>query len=165
LADFILEHIDIEVNHRCNLACRHCSARAAKGRSPEELNAEEIIEILSKAKELGLRKVGLTGGEPLLDLPKLEAIARFCIDELEVPLHMHTNGTLVNEEMCRPGGVLALFEAVSVTFLGGDAETHDYMTKTKGSFERAFRGAEIIAKASLPLTRYYIPTHGICKGY
>jgi len=165
VSGYVLEHIDIEVNHRCNLACRHCSARAAKGGTPEELTADEIKQILAEAKELGLRKVGLTGGEPLFDVPKLEAIARFCIDEIEVPLHMHTNGTLVTEDMCRPSGVLALFEAVSVTFLGSDAETHDYMTKTEGSFERAFRGAEIIAKAELPLTCYYIPTHGTCKGY
>lgn len=163
--EYYLEHIDVEVNHRCNLACRHCSARAAKGRLPEELSVEEIKEILSKAKKLGLRKVGLTGGEPLIDVPKLEAIARFCIDELEVPIHMHTNGTLVTKDMCRPGGVLTLFEAVSVTFLGGDAETHEYMTKTKGSFGKTLRGAAIIAEAGLPLTCYYIPTHGTCSGF
>lgn len=165
MSGFVLEHIDIEVNHRCNLACRHCSARAAKGRSTEELNADEIKQILTYAKELGLRKVGLTGGEPLYDVPKLEAVARFCVDELGVPLHMHTNGTLVAEDMSRPGGVLTLFEAVSVTFLGGDAETHDYMTKVKGSFEKAFRGAAIIAKAGLPLTCYYIPMHETCSGF
>jgi radical SAM protein with 4Fe4S-binding SPASM domain len=78
---------------------------------------------------------------------------------------MHTNGTIVTENMCRPDGVLTLFEAVSVTFLGGDAETHDYMTKVKGSFERALKGAEIIAEAGLPLTCYYVPTHGTCRGF
>ena len=162
---YSLEHIDIEVNHRCNLACRHCSARAAKGRSTEELSATGIQEVLSGAKELGLRKVGLTGGEPLFDIPKFEAIAKFCISELDVPLHMHTNGTLVSEEHCTRGGVLTLFEAVSITFLGGDARTHDYMTKVKGSFEKAFRGAEIIVRAGLPLTCYFIPTHGTCDGF
>ena len=162
---YSLEHIDIEVNHRCNLACRHCSARAAKGKSPEELSTIEIREILSGAKKHGLRKVGLTGGEPLVDVPKLEAIARFCLDELDVPIHMHTNGTLVTKDMCRAGGVLSLFEAVSVTFLGGDAETHDYMTRVTGSFERTLRGAAFIAKAGLPLTCYYIPTCGTCRGF
>ena len=165
MPSYVLEHIDIEVNHRCNLACRHCSARAAKGRITDELNVEQIKEVLSDAKKLGLRKVGLTGGEPLVDVPKTEAIARFCVDELNVPLHTHTNGTLVTEDMCQPGGVLTLFESVSVTFLGGDAETHDYMTKVKGSFEKAFRGAAIIVKAGLPLTCYYIPTHGTCRGF
>ena len=173
MSTFVLEHIDIEVNHRCGLACRHCSASSskmsrAKPRErmlPEELNAEQIKDILLKAKELGLKKVGLTGGEPLVDLAKLEDTAKFCIEELQIPLHTHTNGTLVTEKMCQSGGLLTLFESISVTFLGGDAETHDNMTKTKGSFEKAFRGAEIIARAGLPLTCYYIPTHGTCEGY
>jgi radical SAM protein with 4Fe4S-binding SPASM domain len=162
---YVLEHIDIEVNHRCNLACCHCSARAVRRNSANELTVDEIKCILSQAKELRLRKVGLTGGEPLFDVEKLDSIAKFCIEDLNVPIHTHTNGTLVNEEMCTSGGILTLFESVSVTFLGGDARTHDYMTRTKGSFEKAFQGAEIIAKNELPLTCYYIPTHGICKGY
>ncbi len=157
---YILQHIDIEINHRCNLACRHCSAKATKGRSTDELSAEAIKGILSKAKRLGLKKVGLTGGEPLSDIPKLETVAKFCFEELKVPIHLHTNGTIVAEEHCAPGNVLTFFEAISVTFLGGGAETHDGMTRVKGSFEKALRGTSIIAKAGLPLTCYFIPTHG-----
>ncbi len=163
--DYYLEHIDIEVNHRCNLACRHCSARAAKGKHPSELSTEQIKEILSEAVPLGLRKIGLTGGEPLFDVPKLESVARFCLDELSVPVHMHTNGTLVTEEHCKLEGILTLFESVSVTFLGGDAETHDQMTKTKGSFEKSLRGVQLCTLARLPLTCYFIPTHGTCPGF
>jgi len=160
-----LEHIDIEVNHRCNLACRHCSARAAKGRSPRELGFKEIANILSQSMPLGLRKVGLTGGEPLYDISKLRAVAMYSRDKLRIPVHMHTNGTLVEEEHCRTGGVLRLFEAISVTFLGGDPDTHDAMTKAKGSFALALRGARICAEHRLPLTCYFIPTHGTCPGF
>lgn len=163
--EYKLEHIDIEVNHRCNLACRHCSARAAKGRYPNELSVSEIKSILSDAVPLGLNKIGLTGGEPLFDVPKLTEIANFCLKELKIPIHMHTNGTLVQEEHCMPGGILSLFEAVSVTFLGGDAKTHEYMTGIKDSFEKTLRGAELIAKFKLPLTCYYIPTHGTCSSF
>ncbi len=67
MADLVLEHIDIEVNHRCNLACRHCSARAAKGRLTEELTTTEIQDVLPVAMKLGLRKVGLTGGDTSLE--------------------------------------------------------------------------------------------------
>lgn len=160
-----LIHIDLEINHRCNLACRHCSAVAVKKKSAPELSENEIKKILAEGKELGLKKVGLTGGEPLFDIDKLEKISRFCVERLEVPLHTHLNGTLVEREMCNNAGVLTLFESVSVTFLGGDASTHDYMTKTDGSFEKAFRGATIIAESGLPLTCYFIPTHGITKEF
>ena len=160
-----LEHVDIEVNHRCNLACRHCSARVVKGKSPDELSTDAICKILAGAKRLGLRKVGLTGGEPLIDVPKTERVARFCLGELRVPIHTHVNGTLVTEQMCEPGAVLSLFESVSVTFLGGDAETHEKMTAVRGSFEQSFSGASLIAKAGLPLTCYFIPTHRTCDGF
>ena len=162
---YILEHVDIEVNHRCDMECRHCSARAGKGRRSNELTASQIMKVLSDAMALGLRKAGLTGGEPLFDVPKLEVVARFCVDELRVPIHMHTNGTLVTEEYCKPGGVLTLFESVSVTFLGGDAATHDRMTKVRGSFEKSLRGVQICASAGLPLTCYFIPTQGTCPGF
>lgn len=160
-----LEHIDIEVNHRCNLLCRHCSARAAKGNRAKELSTSQIRRVLSEAVPLGLRKVGLTGGEPLYDVPKLETISRFCTEELGTPVHMHTNGCLVMEEHCQPGGVLSLFESVSVTFLGGDAETHESMTRKKGSFGDSLRGARLCAAAGLPLTCYFIPTRATCAGF
>jgi len=162
---YLLEHIDIEVNHRCNLACKHCSARAVKGGHPKELSVDELKSILSQAMPLGLRKVGLTGGEPLEDVPKLQEIGRFCREELDVPIHTHTNGTLICEGHCRSGGVLTLFEAVSVTFLGGDAQTHDTMTQVKGSFEQSLKGAAICVQFHLPLTCYFIPTHGTCEGF
>lgn len=165
MLEYALEHIDIEVNHRCNLACRHCSARAAKGRKPAEMDEEQIKTILSEAVPLGLRKIGLTGGEPLYDVPKLRAMAEYCLGELGIPVHMHTNGTLVEDEHCCEGGVLALFESMSITFLGGDSATHNSMTRIKGSFERTFRGAEISAKHELPLTCYFIPTQGTCDSF
>ncbi len=162
---YSLEHIDLEMNHRCNLRCRHCSARAGKAKAANELSTDEIGDILARAKKIGLCKVGLTGGEPLYDLEKLESIAECCRSSLNVSIHTHTNGTLVTEDMCRSGSVLTLFESISVTFLGRDAETHDAMTGKKGSFDKSFRGAGIIARAGLPLTCYFIPTQGTCAGF
>jgi radical SAM protein with 4Fe4S-binding SPASM domain len=165
MTEYELEHIDIEVNHRCNLACRHCSARAGKSTNPRELTTQQIQEILARSAPLGLRKVGLTGGEPLIDVPKLARVAAFCLEGLQIPIHMHTNGTLVTENLCRSGGVLTLFESVSITFLGGDARTHDWMTTVHGSFEGSLQGVKTCVAFGLPLTCYFIPTHGTCNGF
>jgi len=165
-SQFLLEHVDIEINHRCNLLCKHCSARAVRAKAGvDELSVDDLKKILHSAASLGLRNVGLTGGEPLMDKEKLENIARFCLDDLGVPVHTHSNGTLVTVEMCKQGGVLSLFESVSVTFLGGNAESHDSITQVKGSFKRSFEGARIIADAGLPLTCYFIPTNQTCHEF
>lgn len=163
--DRVLAHIDIEINHRCNLACRHCSAQAVGGPCPEELSVAEINGVLREAKAMGLRKVGLTGGEPLCDVEKLAEIADFCIKHLGVTLHMHTNGTQITQELVDNDGCLSLFEDISVTFLGGDVQTHDHMTATSGSFDRAFEGARLLAAEESPLTCFYVPTHGTCDSF
>ncbi len=160
-----LEHIDIEINHRCNLACRHCSAQAIRDVCSNELTIPEIKKVLSQAKEMGLRKVGLTGGEPLYDMKRLEAIASFCANELQLSLHIHTNGTFVAEKISGNGKVLSLFESISVTFLGGSAETHDYVTATKGTFAQTFKAAKVLANKGLPVSCYFIPIRSNCEGF
>lgn len=162
---YTLEHLDIEINHLCNLACRHCSASAMRSASDFALASDEICGIIQAAKAIGLKKVGLTGGEPLIEPAKTEEIAGFCVKELGLSIHIHTNGTSVTKEMCRPGGILSLFESVSVSFLGASPATHDTMTGLEGSFQRAYCGAQLIAGAGLPLTCYFIPTHGTCNGF
>ena len=156
---YILEHIDIEVNHECNLNCIHCSACASMEKNEKALNNKEIETILSGAKRIGLKRVGLTGGEPLMDLEKLSTVAYMCRDQLGLPLHIHTNGTLVTQEMVKPNGVLTLFEAISITFLGANAQAHDEVTRQTGSFESALRSTKILVDSGLPLTCFFVPIH------
>jgi len=154
-----LEHIDIEINHECNLNCMHCSASAGTEKSDNALNTEEIEKILSSAKYMGLIRVGLTGGEPLINLEKLSTVAYMCRDQLGLPLHIHTNGTLVTQEMVGQTGILTLFEAISITFLGANAQTHDEVTRQTGSFESALQSTQILVDAGLPLTCFFVPIH------
>jgi radical SAM protein with 4Fe4S-binding SPASM domain len=162
---YTLEHIDIEINHRCNLSCRHCSATAGKGIYSDELSSAEIKKILSEAREMGLRQVGLTGGEPLYDMEKLDAVGYFCAEELQVRLHTHTNGTLIRDRMRKDGKALSLFESISVTFLGGNVADHDDMTSIKGSFEETLAGAKLLAARDFPLTCYFVPTSNMCSQF
>ncbi|HEY0517616.1 MAG TPA: GTP 3',8-cyclase MoaA [Solirubrobacteraceae bacterium] len=62
----------ISVTDRCNLRCRYCMPREVYGSShrflprAELLTFEEIARLAARFAELGVRKVRLTGGEPLL---------------------------------------------------------------------------------------------------
>jgi GTP 3',8-cyclase len=98
-----LRDLRISVTDRCNLRCRYCMPREVYGPSfrflprAELLSFEEIARLASVFAGLGVRKLRLTGGEPLLrrDLERLVAMLRE-IDGIE-EIAMTTNGVLLAE--------------------------------------------------------------------
>ena len=95
-----LRDLRISVTDRCNFRCRYCMPREVFGADfvflPRDqiLSFEEIARIADIAAGLGVRKVRLTGGEPLLraELPRLVAMLAE-VPGLEVALT--TNGSLL----------------------------------------------------------------------
>jgi GTP 3',8-cyclase len=91
----------LSVTDRCNLRCTYCMPRELFGPDhaflPREelLSFEELERLVGVFAGLGVRKVRLTGGEPLLrrDLAELVAGLR-AIDDIE-DLALTTNGTLL----------------------------------------------------------------------
>jgi cyclic pyranopterin phosphate synthase len=60
-----INYLRISVTDRCNLRCVYCAPFKDIG-CADVLSYEEIIEIAKAAKELGFKKIRLTGGEPLV---------------------------------------------------------------------------------------------------
>ena len=92
-----LASLRVSVTDRCNMRCRYCMPEDDYVWLPREsiLTFEEIARLVGVFAGLGVHKVRLTGGEPLLrhDLPKLvEMIAR---DARITDLAMTTNGLLL----------------------------------------------------------------------
>jgi GTP 3',8-cyclase len=91
----------VSVTDRCNLRCRYCMPREVFGADhaflPREqlLSFEELTRVVAVFVGLGVTKVRLTGGEPLLrrDLPELVA-ALAGLDGL-ADLALTTNGVLL----------------------------------------------------------------------
>ncbi|MFO0594075.1 MAG: GTP 3',8-cyclase MoaA [Myxococcaceae bacterium] len=94
-----LQTLRVSVTDRCNLRCAYCMPehRYDWVPSPELLTFEEITRVVAAFATLGVRKVRLTGGEPLLrrDLPLLiEQLSR-AVPAVELALT--TNGTRLRE--------------------------------------------------------------------
>jgi GTP 3',8-cyclase len=94
-----MHDLRISVTDRCNFRCPYCMPKAVFGRDhaflprAQLLSFEEIERVARAAVACGVRKIRLTGGEPLLrkGLPKLiERLAR-----LPVELTLTTNGVLL----------------------------------------------------------------------
>src|SRR6266550_5467768 len=92
-----LRSLRISVTDRCNLRCQYCMPEAEYAWLPREslLDFEEVAVLADVFTSLGVDRVRLTGGEPLLrrDLPSLiELLAgRPAIRDLALT----TNGVLL----------------------------------------------------------------------
>ena len=87
----------ISVTERCNLRCTYCMPEeGVPARSPGEfLSFEQIVAVARAAVGLGITKVRLTGGEPLVRRGIVDLVRMIAgIDGLD-HLAMSTNGTLL----------------------------------------------------------------------
>jgi cyclic pyranopterin phosphate synthase len=94
-----INYLRISVTDRCNLRCIYCMPPEGVPQisHSEILSYEEIWAVVQAAAELGINKVRLTGGEPLVraDLPKLiKMISQ--VEEIE-ELSLTTNGTVLKK--------------------------------------------------------------------
>jgi GTP 3',8-cyclase len=100
-----LRDLRISVTDRCNFRCAYCMPREVFGKDhpflpqPDLLQFEEITRVARVMARLGVNKLRLTGGEPLLrkDLERLVAqlSALRTPDGQPLGLAMTTNGTLL----------------------------------------------------------------------
>jgi radical SAM protein with 4Fe4S-binding SPASM domain len=148
-----LTHIDLEITRKCNLDCIHCSA-ASKTRG-EEMSVDFVKKTLQEAKSMGLEKVGLTGGEPFLNREKLMKIAGFCREELSIPIHIHSNGTLISEQDAE--WIKRIEAEITIAVYGNTAAIHDNITRTKGSFSSTLLGLKNLVKAKADVCVFFVP--------
>lgn len=100
-----IEYLRLSVTERCTLRCAYC--RADEGYCPKaaELTADEFTRIVRACAQLGIKKVRLTGGEPLLRKDILNIVYDIAHTPGVTELSMTTNAQQL------AGKALALKEA------------------------------------------------------
>ena len=92
-----VDYLRISVTDRCNLRCIYCMPPEGVEYKPhaEILRYEEIIRVVAAGAALGIKRVRLTGGEPLVrkGLPAL--IGSLAAIEGIEDISLTTNGTLL----------------------------------------------------------------------
>jgi cyclic pyranopterin phosphate synthase len=142
-----IESLRISVTDRCDLRCVYCIPEDIEWLPRAQLlSLEEIARIARLAVAGGVRKLRLTGGEPLLrrDLPRLvEMLA--AIPGLE-DLALTTNGT----QLARLAGELkrAGLERVNVSLDSLDPETFQKMAQ-RDALARVLEGIDAAVAAGL----------------
>ena len=94
-----IKYLRLSVTDLCNCRCVYCMGAEGVPKMPHEavLSFEEIEEIVRAAVSLGVSKVRLTGGEPLVRRGIDELVRRLCTIEGVDELAMTTNGARLTE--------------------------------------------------------------------
>ena len=141
-----IRYLRLSVTDLCNLRCRYCmpAEGVCKKRHEEMLTEEEMVQAVRAAASLGVEKLRLTGGEPLVK----KNILSICEQCAAVPgiqeVCMTTNGTLLPQmaRRLREAGVYRL--NISLDTL--DPEKYTWITRT-GALDQALQGIEAALEA------------------
>ena len=145
-----LKQLNIYLTDGCSLSCRHCWQRANFSRNHHEKRQLSVVFFMQAVREaltLGLQTVLLTGEEPLQH-PHFDTLFDW-LEKLPVQLIIETCGSGLTPKRVER---LAKSEKVSLTIGidGADAETHDAIHHSPGSFNAAAEAVCLLAEAGLP---------------
>lgn len=153
-----IDYMRISLTDRCNLRCIYCMPEEGICQIPREeiLGQDEIIKICRLAGELGISRIKLTGGEPL--------VRKICVPlvrELKAlpgiqQVTLTTNGILLKEQL--PGLMEAGLDALNISLDTLEAENFRRITR-RDELDRTLEGLEAaLSYPSLKVKINCVPT-------
>lgn len=148
-----LRDIRISVIDKCNFRCTYCMPAEIFGDSykflPQEelLSFDEITRITTNFARLGVKKIRLTGGEPLLRKNLHELIAQLATIEGIEDIALTTNGVHLPKQatLLKEAGL----ERVNVSLDALDEEIFKHMNGRHVGVKPVLKGIEAARKAGL----------------
>ncbi|WP_296883577.1 GTP 3',8-cyclase MoaA [uncultured Methanobrevibacter sp.] len=134
----------ITITNRCNVNCLYCH-HDGMVRSKDEMTADELYTICKIAKKIGVKKIRLSGGEPLIRKDIVEIVEKIASLDFK-DISLTTNGTFLEEyaEDLKKAGL----DRVNVSLDTLNRETYEFITK-KDYLESAKKGILKAVEAGL----------------
>ncbi|HTW78053.1 MAG TPA: GTP 3',8-cyclase MoaA [Terracidiphilus sp.] len=146
----VIHDLRVSVTDRCNYKCVYCRTGEAGAQYPE-LGIDEYLNLIGLFVDLGITKVRLTGGEPLLRRGLLDLVRELAclrtIDGERLDLAITTNGHLL-EDLAQPLKAAGL-NRITVSMDAVDAQVFERITRVPGSFKKVLRGIRAAREAGL----------------
>lgn len=142
-----IDYLRISVTDKCNLRCKYCMPEDGVEllNHDEVLSIDEYLEIIDAFREMGLRKVRLTGGEPLVK-KGLTDLIRGAKERGVEEVALTTNGTLLNDraEALKEAGL----DRVNISLDTLDKNKYENLTR-RGRLEDVLDGIDAAKNAGL----------------
>jgi cyclic pyranopterin phosphate synthase len=146
----VIHDLRVSITDRCNYKCVYCRTGELGAQYPE-LAIADYLRLIKLFVGLGIEKVRITGGEPLLrnglielieELAKLRTLTGNPLD-----LALTTNGHLL-DKLAAPLKAAGL-QRVTVSMDAVDAPTFERITRVPGSFKKVVAGVRAARDAGL----------------
>jgi len=139
-------NLRISLTQRCNLRCVYCHREGQDPRSAaREMTADEVLKITQTAVALGITRIKLTGGEPLLRSDILEIVSGLASIPGISDLSMTTNGVRLST-LAHPLKDAGL-KRVNISLPSLNEKT--YSMVSGGNVTEALKGVSAAVKAGL----------------
>jgi cyclic pyranopterin phosphate synthase len=143
-----ITYLRISVTDRCNLRCVYCLPREGVQWQPraDQLSTEEITRLAATAAKAGVRRVRMTGGEPLVRPDIVDVVRRIASIPGIEEVSLTTNAMLLE----RYAGPLAGagLNRVNISLDTLDADKFKRITRG-GTIDRLWRGIAAAERAGL----------------
>lgn len=154
-----IDYMRISITDRCNLRCRYCMPEGIEQVPMSDiLTYEEIIRICHAAAKTGIRKLKITGGEPLARLGCPELIGELkAVSGIE-QVTMTTNGTLLSEFL--PDLLKNGLDAVNISLDTMDRDIYRQVTG-RDELPQVMKGIKEAMESGIPVKVNVVIQRGI----
>jgi SynChlorMet cassette radical SAM/SPASM protein ScmE len=140
--------VEVALTGACNLTCAYCSYNATRGsRHADDMPTDRLLALFAELGELGVMKVILTGGEPLLREDLLELVGAIVKNRMRFSIN--TNGVLITRELATALQETRRLDRVQVSIDGAEGWVND-QNRGRGAFAGAVRGMSILQELDMP---------------
>ena len=139
--------VQFELTKICPLKCLHCFNNAGIAKT-NELSTDEVLVVLQKIKQMGVKRMQLTGGEPLArrDFSQIIKYASKSMMAIVVTSSGYIMTDALADEISNCKNVVV---QISVD---GTEKTHNRIRGLEDSYEKAINTVELLLSKSVPVS-------------
>ncbi|WDL78120.1 GTP 3',8-cyclase MoaA [Helicobacter winghamensis] len=155
-----IDYMRISVTERCNFRCAYCMPNTPMDIGDESLDVplESVLNFIKVATSEGVKKIRITGGEPLLRSKIVEFIANICKIAPHIDIALTTNAFLlapIAQDLKNAG-----LKRINISLDSLKKENIKCISKRDG-LDKILLGIQAAQKAGLKIKLNMVPLRGI----
>ncbi len=150
---FIPLNATFELTPFCNFKCKMCYIRLTKEQAEKQgylLTKEEWLKIAHQAKDIGVLKLSLTGGEPFTYPDFWELYSE--LNKMGFLISILSNGSLINEDVIEKLREYGMPFSMKITVYGASNETYCEVCGDENGFDKMSTAIDLLIKEGVPLS-------------